>query len=57
MVGAAILPILTILFKRSIEFIIFTIVLGLLVIVKHRSNIERLINGTEAKLGEKTKKM
>jgi glycerol-3-phosphate acyltransferase PlsY len=57
MVGAAILPILTILFIRSIEFIIFTIVLGLLVIVKHRSNIERLINGTEAKLGEKTKKM
>ncbi len=56
-IGAVILPVSTILFKRSIEFIIFTIALGLLVIVKHRSNIERLINGTEAKLGEKTKKI
>lgn len=55
-VGAITLPIATILFKRSIEVTIFTILLGLLVIIKHRSNIERLINGTEAKLGEKTKK-
>ena len=53
--GAVILPVVTILSVRGIEFIVFTIVLGLLVIIKHRSNIERLIKGTETKLGEKTK--
>lgn len=52
--GAIILPILAILFNRSIELIVFSIALGFLVIVKHHSNIERLINGTESKLGKKT---
>jgi glycerol-3-phosphate acyltransferase PlsY len=52
-VGAVVLPVMAVLLNRDIKNIVFTILLGLLVIVRHRSNIERLVNRTESKLGRK----
>lgn len=50
-----ILPILSILLVRpfDIVFFIFTIILAMMAILRHRSNIKRLINGNESKLGQK----
>ena len=41
-------------FKVS-EFSVFCLVIGILCIYRHRSNIKRLLNGTENKLGQKKK--
>jgi glycerol-3-phosphate acyltransferase PlsY len=35
--------------------IIIGCLIGLLIIIKHRSNIRRLLNGTEPRMGEKHK--
>jgi glycerol-3-phosphate acyltransferase PlsY len=51
--GAVVLPVAAVLLNRDIKNIIFAVLLGLLVIVRHRSNIERLVNGTESRLGRK----
>ena len=40
-------------FFRLDVFSIFCLIIGLLCIYRHRSNIVRLINGTESKLGQK----
>lgn len=42
-------------FFRLDVFSIFCTIIGILCIVRHRSNIKRLINGTENKLGQKRK--
>ncbi len=42
----------TFILKSSLEMKIFGVVLALLVIVKHRTNIQRLIAGTEPKIGQ-----
>jgi len=51
--GAIILPILAVLFGRNIEFIVFTAALGTLIVIKHRTNIKRLLDGTESKISKK----
>lgn len=50
-VGAATLPVVTLILHRS--FVVVSIVLALVVLFKHRSNIKRLIKGTEPKIGAK----
>lgn len=40
---------------NDIYFVVLCFLLALLVIIRHKSNIKRLINGTESKLGEKKK--
>ncbi len=45
---------LTILRLDSVPHMIFIVVAGLVVIVSHRDNIQRLRDGTERKLGERT---
>ena len=55
MLGAASFPVLSILFNKNTEFIIFALFIGLLAIARHRSNIERIFAGTEAKLEDKKK--
>lgn len=47
------LPILAFILDKPLSFIILSIVLAVLVIYKHRENIERLLNGQEPKIGEK----
>ncbi len=52
-------PLLVIFFGRSVPFyayyVAFAVLIGILGIVMHRKNIERLLNGTESKIGHKTK--
>ena len=48
--SAILLPILSIMFDLSFEVVLFSFLLGLFVLFKHRANIKRLLNGTESKL-------
>ena len=43
-------PILAALFSYPMEYIVFTVIAAFLVIVRHRENIKRLMNGTENKI-------
>lgn len=52
--GSILVPILFWLFGFEIYYIIFGLVTALLVCIRHKQNIERLIKGTEPKLGIKT---
>ncbi|MGL4607387.1 MAG: glycerol-3-phosphate 1-O-acyltransferase PlsY [Eubacteriaceae bacterium] len=56
MVGMTILPILAIIFGRSIIEILFAFALCLFSIYQHRKNIGRIIQGRESKLGQKVKR-
>ncbi|MBR3624718.1 MAG: glycerol-3-phosphate 1-O-acyltransferase PlsY [Selenomonadaceae bacterium] len=49
-VAALAVPILAYFFNEPIEFIIFGIIAAALIIVRHKSNIIRLLNGTESKI-------
>jgi glycerol-3-phosphate acyltransferase PlsY len=49
-VGAVLAPILTWYFGQQIEYVCFTIVAALFVIVRHKPNIQRLLKGEELKI-------
>ena len=53
-VAATVLPATVWLTPNSLLLRIVTTVLGLLAIYKHRSNIKRLLNGTEQRFGQKS---
>ena len=48
--GAVLLPLTAMLLGKGINFIVFSIFLGVLVIVRHGSNIRRLLCGQESKI-------
>ncbi|NMB32804.1 MAG: glycerol-3-phosphate 1-O-acyltransferase PlsY [Clostridium sp.] len=50
-------PFLVVLKGNSAEFIVFAFFVAFLVIVRHRTNIVRLIRGNESKLGDKKAKL
>jgi acyl phosphate:glycerol-3-phosphate acyltransferase len=50
--GAIAVPIFIILRHQPLAYILFVVVGGLYVIIRHSSNIQRLIAGTEPKLGQ-----
>ncbi|RCJ19343.1 glycerol-3-phosphate acyltransferase [Nostoc sp. ATCC 43529] len=50
--GAIAVPIFMLLLHQPLPYILFGIAGGLYVIFRHRSNIERLIAGTEPKIGQ-----
>ena len=52
----AILVPLTIINGYPIEYLFYTLLGGVLIILMHRDNIVRLVSGTERKLGEKAEK-
>ena len=53
-IGAVLFPVLTALFNREDTlFIIVAVIIGALAVFKHRSNIARLVKGTESKLSFK----
>ncbi len=54
--AAVTLPIAIFLVEKNIPYTIFGILIAVLIIIKHRSNIKRLLNGTESKFGIKNKK-
>jgi glycerol-3-phosphate acyltransferase PlsY len=49
LVGTALMPLLLLLFGSSVEYIIVSLIVGLLIYYKHRDNIKRLLSGTEHK--------
>lgn len=49
----AILPVLALLTKQPWQYVVLSFVIGSIVIFQHRSNIERLRQGTEKKINEK----
>lgn len=49
------LPVLMVIFARPIEYIILSVILCIFITYKHKSNIARLIDGTEYKIGQKVK--
>jgi acyl phosphate:glycerol-3-phosphate acyltransferase len=50
--GAIAVNILMISLQQPLPYLIFAAIAGIYVIVRHRSNIERLLEGTEPRLGE-----
>ncbi len=52
-IGAFAVPLLFLLFSYEPLYIIFGVAMALLVILRHRDNIKRLLNGTESKFGQK----
>ncbi|OKH14539.1 acyl-phosphate glycerol 3-phosphate acyltransferase [Fischerella major NIES-592] len=51
--GAIAVSIFMVLLHQPLPYILFGVAAGLYVILRHRSNIERIIAGTEPKLGQK----
>jgi glycerol-3-phosphate acyltransferase PlsY len=52
--GAIAVPLLMLLFHQPLPYVLFGIVGGIYVILRHQSNIQRLLAGTEPRLGQKT---
>jgi len=53
--GMALFPIAMIITRKPVEYIVFSLVLSAFAIFRHRSNLDRLIKGTESKIRFKTK--
>lgn len=51
--GAIAVSLLMILFKQPLPYLMFSLAAGVYVIWRHRSNIQRIIAGTEPKIGQK----
>ncbi|NTV89449.1 MAG: glycerol-3-phosphate 1-O-acyltransferase PlsY [Clostridiales bacterium] len=54
-IGAALLPVFTLVLGRDAVHVVFSAIIGILLIVMHRANIKRLLEGSESKLGAKKK--
>lgn len=48
---------LTIIYKFPLEYLVYALIGGLVIIYMHRDNINRLVAGTERKIGEKAEKV
>jgi glycerol-3-phosphate acyltransferase PlsY len=46
-------PLIAALVRPTVGFVLFSIVVSGLIVMKHKGNVERLWNGTESKIGEK----
>ncbi|MBD2663809.1 glycerol-3-phosphate acyltransferase [Richelia sinica FACHB-800] len=51
--GAVFVTIFMVIFQQPLPYILFSLAGGLYVIIRHRGNIERLLAGTEPKIGQK----
>lgn len=51
--GSALFPVFGLIFNKGTQFVFFAFILAALAVYRHRGNIERLVRGTEAKLGSK----
>ncbi len=54
-VGALLVPIIFMILGFDLPYIIFGIATALLIIIRHKENIERLLKGSESKLGQKAR--
>jgi glycerol-3-phosphate acyltransferase PlsY len=50
MVAAVCVPVLAFAFHAPMEYIVFGVAAALLIVVRHKANIGRLLNGTESKI-------
>ena len=48
----ALFPLIAVLVHPTVEFVLFSVVVSGLIVMKHRGNIERLWKGTESKIGQ-----
>ncbi|HEY8500719.1 MAG TPA: glycerol-3-phosphate 1-O-acyltransferase PlsY [Clostridia bacterium] len=55
-VGAVIWPVVSLFFKLPVLMIAIAVLMSFLIVVRHRENIKRLLDGTEKKLSFKSKK-
>jgi len=39
--------------RPTVEFVLFSVIVSGLIVLKHKGNIERLWNGTESKIGQR----
>lgn len=53
LIAAGFAPLFVYLFKPELEYILLALLLALLLVWRHRSNIKKIINGTESKIGRK----
>lgn len=53
--GAALFPILLVIFHYPLKYILFGMVLAVVAVYRHSSNIKRLIAGTESKIGQRAR--
>lgn len=53
-IGACLVPFLFLIFGYDYSHILFGVAVAILVAYRHHENIERLLKGTESKLGQKT---
>ena len=49
----ALFPLIAVLVHPTVEFVLFSVIVSSLIVVKHRGNIERLWKGEESKIGER----
>jgi acyl phosphate:glycerol-3-phosphate acyltransferase len=47
---------LTIIYKFPLEYLVYALIGGLMIIIMHKDNINRLFSGTERKIGQKAEK-
>jgi acyl phosphate:glycerol-3-phosphate acyltransferase len=47
---------LTVIYKFPLEYLVYALIGGLVIIIMHRDNINRLVAGTERKIGQKAEK-
>lgn len=52
---ACLLPLLLLLFKYPMKYTITGLVLGAIAVYRHRDNVERLLSGSENKIGQRIK--
>jgi glycerol-3-phosphate acyltransferase PlsY len=52
-IAAALLPVILFVFSCSYVYVILAVIMGGLIVLRHRENIQRLRQGTENKIGEK----
>ncbi len=53
LIGTALMPVLLIWLKAPNAYIVLSLIMAVLIVIKHRSNIRRLLSGTENRIGEK----
>ncbi|MFZ5354744.1 MAG: glycerol-3-phosphate 1-O-acyltransferase PlsY [Bacillota bacterium] len=53
-IGICILPVSLLIFKQPGEMLMLSIILAILAVYRHAGNIQRLLNGTEAKIGQRS---
>ncbi|MBZ0099773.1 MAG: glycerol-3-phosphate acyltransferase [Taibaiella sp.] len=52
-IAAVLFPLTSLYLGRDIEYVVVSAIIGILIVIMHRTNIKRLLTGTESKLGAK----